>query len=702
MSNIMDSSTEMSDIMDSSSLRHMEPRELALHLRHVSEQQSARWVSTQLLSLVESEALPPTVFNVFLTSVTSCPLKDALWQRHSKYIRYAAIRRFGKDLKSVHWEDAWQEVGEMEGLLDLFSQLSVLEVKNLSKAIGCCPGRSAVKNCIERQRRVTELVQCLLYPLYPSRPHQSKDQRPLYGHYAKMVPACTSDFVESLFRHQSHLLLQSPNKLLVQHHSELLLRLVLSAISREDSLEGVAADRIMDLIALLLQYAPSAPAIEPPFSASMSIALAILERITVEKGVLLPRDIFVSLLMVPLVRRLRAHKVDPSHVQQVIQLAASYLQRHKQALSPDKGDLLCYVADYWSSSPSLFEACLIELIGLLRCDLHRGLSRYQDLMQQAERAQRYDLLRIICLHNADIQVDIDSDDGLKAIRIQTWPTFVFMMLQRDHSLKLLKRLIRLKPEADFLQLDFGYTIFSQAKSPGSRRCDTRLLLTMLQTTKEAGVHESPINTLESLKSKASSSREQTDRAFFAKSAAFHAVAGKDLTLYENTVQWTRRFLRDAMTVKTVYSPDVTNTVEGIALLGGIPEDLGSWTAAEICMRIINANKIMLDFLDAAVTSLREPFFYARDWTGPLSLFQKVVLNRMSNADRLKRRFQLSEDEIYDILWTGTLYMLLQAEEIGLRYEKLGFNSPYGPLAFHSMTEYVPKPALTSFYRFVGT
>ena len=688
--------------MDSSSLRHMKTHELSLHLRHVSGQQSVRTISIQLLNLIESETLPPTVFNVLLTSVKSCPLKDALWQRHSRHVRYVAIRRFGKNLKGVHWEDAWQEVGETEGLLDLFSQMSVLEVKKLSEAIGRCPGRSSVINCVERQRRVTELVQCLLGPLYPSSPYQSKDQRPLNGHYAKMIPACTSEFIESLLRHQSLHLLQSLNKSLVQNHSELLLRLLFNTISREDSLEGVAADRTLDFIPHLLQHTPSAPTVEPRFSASMSLAVAILERIVTEKQARFPGQIFMSLLIVPLVRRLRAHKVDPSRVRQIIQLAVKYLQRHKQVLSPDEGGLLCYVAKYWSSSPTLFEDCLIDLIGLLHCDLQRGLSYYKDLIQQAEKAQRYDLLRIVCLHNAAFQVDIDSGDGLKDTKIRTWPIFIFMMLRRDHSLTLLKRLIRLKPKTEFLELDSGCTIFSQAGSPGSMHGDIDLLITRLQTTGEVAVHEAHTKNIETLKSIASKSREQTDRAFFAKSAAFHAIASEDLTLYGNIVQWTRRFLRDAMTVKMVYSPDATNTVEGIALLSGIPEDLGPWNCAGVRMRITKANSIMLDLLDAAVTSLREPFFWAQDWNAPLYLFQKVVMSRMSSANRLKRCFQLSEDETFDTLWSETINMLLQAEEIGLKYKGLGFNSPYGPLAFHSMTESVAKPASPSFYRFLGT
>ena len=696
---------EMGNDMDSSSLRHMGPRDLALHLCHVSKEQSAEKVSIHLLEAIELEVLPPTVFDTFLTSVgLPCPLRKLLWQPHSKHVRYAAIRRFGKALKGVDWEDAWQEVGGTEGLMDLFSQLPVLEVKELCKVIGRCSGPSAVKNCVERQRRVTELVQCLMCPLYPSSPYKSKDQRPLHVHYAKMVSACTSGYIESLFRQESHALLESlPKKMLVQHHFELLRRLVLSAISQKDLTKGVAAQRVLDYIPQMLRSAPSVPVMEPRFSTSMSFAVTILEEIAVDKEARFPEQIFMPLLMVPLIRRLHVHRVDPARVQQVLQLAVKYLRRHEHArtqLSLAKGNLICYTANYWSKAASLFKDCIVDFISL-RNGVHRDLICFRDLIHQVDKSQRYDLLRIVCLHSTAIRVDIDSDDGLKTMLIERWPIFIFQVLQQDHSLSLLQRLVRLKPEADFLELRSDRTILSQAKSPGSGFGDPRLLLAILQPEKEDAEHETQERVLETLKSKASKSREQTDRAFFAKSAAFHAIASGSLKLYGGVLQWTRRFLRDALTVKTVYSSDATLTAEGITLLGGIPKDLSPWIAAEIHTRIAKANSIMLNLLDTAVMSLREPSFNARDWLGPLSLFQEVIFSRMSNAGRLKSHFHLSDDEVYSILWSQTLELLLQAEAIGLKYEALGFNSPHGPLGFGCNTTHVPKLALVSFYRFLG-
>ena len=706
----------MDDNIDSSALLHMNPPELALHLRHLSEKRSPTTVSIHLLEAIELELLPPTVFDTFSTSVDSpWPFREALSQDYSKQVRYAAIRRFGKELKGVGWENAWQEVGGTKGLLDLFSRLSVLEVKELCKAIEHCPARSVVRNPIGRQRRITELLQCLTSSLYPSSPYKSDDQRPLHSHYAKMVPACTSDFVKSLFCHESHPLLKSLSKrMLVRHHFELLRRLVLNTISHQDSMGGTSTLRALDKILLdyipsLLQFAPSVPVVEPRFSTSMSLAVTILERITAGQDSGFPESMFMSVLMVPLMRRLQAHRVGLSRTQQIVRLAASYLQRHELAraqLSLEKGDLMYYIVKAWSSAPSLFHDCLADFIGLLRGRAQRDLSCYQVLIHQVAKTQRYDLLRIICQHSTETRTDIDVDDELNSVPIKRWPVFIFQILQRDHSLSLLQRLVRFNPEANFLELSANRpanrTVWSQARLPDSDFGDPHLLLAILEPKKKGVEHEVQKNILETLKSKASKSREQSHRAFFAKSAAFHAIASRSLDLYDETVQWTRRFLRDAMTVKTVYSPDATLTVEGVAMLGGVPDDLEGWNAAEIFESVTKANNIILNLLDAAVTSLREPSFDASDWHGPRSLFLNVVLIRMSNAGRLKNHFELSEDRVYELLWSQTIEMLLRAEETGLQYEPLNFNSPHGPL--HSswgVSWDMPLPATPSIYRFLG-
>ena len=103
------------------------------------------------------------------------------------------------------------------------------------------------------------------------------------------------------------------------------------------------------------------------------------------------------------------------------------------------------------------------------------------------------------------------------------------MLQQDHSVSLLRRLIHLKPGANFLAKPFRRTILSQPKLPNTSFGDPLLLLAVLQRGNEDGEHEAQAHVWVALMLKASKSREQTDRAFFATSAAFYATASGSLS-----------------------------------------------------------------------------------------------------------------------------------------------------------------------------
>ena len=159
-------------------------------------------------------------------------------------------------------------------------------------------------------------------------------------------------------------------------------------------------------------------------SAIKSLALAVLEIIAVNEEVSFLEQNFMQLLMVPLIRRLRARRVDPNRVRQIVQivqLAVKYLQGHEHArtqLSLAGESLICYVADYWSYASSLFEECLADLVGLRWNDSHGDLSCHQNLLHQVNKTQRYEVLKIICLHSLNVRVDIESDDELKIMLIE--------------------------------------------------------------------------------------------------------------------------------------------------------------------------------------------------------------------------------------------------------------------------------------------
>ena len=171
------------------------------------------------------------------------------------------------------------------------------------------------------------------------------------------------------------------------------------------------------------------------------------------------------------------------------------------------------------------------------------------------------------------------------------------------------------------------------------------------------------------------------RAFHAKSAAFYAIASGSLDRYNKVMSWSKRYVRDPLTVKTIYSSKAVNTKEGIALLSGVPQDLSQHDADKISEAVMIGNRIIVSIFETAISALNEPPFSPGDWDGPRSLFRDVVATRITQSRSLKNALSLTEDTIYSVLWEPTLEMLLKVEKIGLQpgHEPLGFNTPNGPL-----------------------
>ena len=153
----------------------------------------------------------------------------------------------------------------------------------------------------------------------------------------------------------------------------------------------------------------------------------------------------------------------------------------------------------------------------------------------------------------------------------------------------------------------------------------------------------------------------------------------------------------------LYASDVTKTVEGIALLSGIPFDMSQeWNGSNVQSRVLEANNVLLGFLETACQALREPSFQAYDWQAPLTLFRSVVEARLAEAPKLQKSLKLSDDELYSMLWSETLIMLTQAEKIGLQpgHEGLNFNSANGPLCYNNHGYEALKRPHPSSYRFI--
>jgi hypothetical protein len=182
----------MATHLDNGFIRRSSPSALAAYFMEALKTTGTNEISSHLLSAVATEALPPTVFAVWL-GVCHNPgaLNDVLWQTHSAYIREQAIRRFGKLIRTNRCLEVCNCLGGTTGLLDFLAWASVLEVRFFCKIVGASGTSSKVRP--ERERLVTELLKGLAHEHFPESRYKTTDTRPLLRHYASLLPACTKE-----------------------------------------------------------------------------------------------------------------------------------------------------------------------------------------------------------------------------------------------------------------------------------------------------------------------------------------------------------------------------------------------------------------------------------------------------------------------------------------------------------------------------
>jgi hypothetical protein len=203
------------------------------------------------------------------------------------------------------------------------------------------------------------------------------------------------------------------------------------------------------------------------------------------------------------------------------------------------------------------------------------------------------------------------------------------------------------------------------------------------------------------------SRDKIRRAVSAKEALFTAIASGSLDQYEETLEWTKRFIRDPLTAKAVFSAEAINTTEGVALLSGIPDFSNSGphpSISEIQAQIRRANGFILSALQTAEIAFKEPSFSAPAWSGYKDLVSVVVSMRLERSIRAQKYLGLSDDQIYDLVWNETLNLALDVEKRYLTpsLEGLFEYEKDGPISFQKVYDLPDKKPVVGkpWFRFI--
>ncbi|EFQ87911.1 hypothetical protein PTT_16408 [Pyrenophora teres f. teres 0-1] len=683
----------MAVTLDTRRIRSSTKAELRDYYKQLLSDASAEPVTAQLLDAVGRGSIPPSTFAPWLNlSKSPAAIREALTQDKSVKVRNLGITQLHKALSSPQWQENWTVVGGVAGLLEIFADLSVIEVREACKAIGSC-GRG--DDLEEKRKQFTEFFKGLHPELFPDALHRTRDRRLLDKHYRYLMPACSEELIaEVIAKSQQEGWKEAHRRYLIKYHTKTLQREFLRLL-RSDKPPTIDKK----LLAGLLHHYPTAKAYIRGFSESMMFSLEVLKTLANSGRDNVEDDFFVDQLVGPLLGRAIKKHADWTKIQETVDLTVLYLETHPSAgrkITVAEGSIFHQVAICWSHMPELFEKQLRRLLshpdfGTSKKD---HLTDWEVFLSGISAKRTYSLLRLCYQESTGLDLDIDADLAKSKGSLQT---SLLSSLSHGEALSLFSRLrtVRDNTEASLVS---GHTLSLLGSD-----VELHHIWLLSRNNFNDQAREIAIPHMDVHKKKAASAPEPEQRTSYAKSVLSAAVASGSLEILKEALEWVKRFIRDPLVFRKVYSS--WHTHDAVRLLSGVPEFIdGSFNLPQLAERVKFSNSILASIFDTACAVLLEPSFSMRVWIDMFAIFYNVVKERMDCTPILKRHLNAQDTEVYTCLWEDTIDMLVAVEEKANKvgHEKLHANLLGGILAFPHPSNIEIEIADDSSYQFVNS
>jgi hypothetical protein len=649
----------MATILDTRRIRRSTPSQLRDYYKDLLNHNPIDDISQHLLGAIERGSIIPISFAPWL-GVAKSPhaIGTALRQDISITVRKHAIKQLGRALCSSRWKQTWNGLGGTSGLLEIFSNLSVNEVRETCRLLGRCGKGGEI---LEKRMCITELFMGLQPHIFPNALFKTTDKRPLAKFYRHLIPSCEENVVERIVTGDlkgKWRLVRA--KYLMRAHSDVLRREQIRALKGESDIK-FNHERFEGL---LTQY-PKGTSTIPGFSSSMEFSLDVLRQLVDNDPLELEDDSFINDLLRPLLRRAIKKKAQWPNIQQIVDLMMQYLRKHPDVgkeISTTGGDVLYLVAVCWTRKPEMFQKQLRTLCShpIFSSSARDDLTEWEDFLVDTPMDRRYSLLRL-CFQESN-GWNIDNAQDLKKVK-GSLSNEILDGLRPQEALDLLIRFRGARGEGeDLVVVHFARLMVDFAPKFEGTGADPDLYhVTLLNRNGDCEeARRVATQHLDIRKKKAQSASTPEQRTYYAKSALYYAIASGDPQLYQTTLDWTKRFLRDPLVFRELYPRYFPQEV--VRLLSGVPECLRGLTAADLKTRVESGNSILQSMFDTALLALGEPSFQESDWEGVLNLFRSVVEERFSTSKKLKKLLGVSDDDMFSMLWDDTIQALLAVEE----------------------------------------
>ncbi len=693
------------------------PHDVASYIREQYRIHPEPVVTKCLLHLTKAEAVPSDISPIWLRIVKDpTALYHALEQKHSTRLRCCAIRRFGLWLRKPHWRSAWAALGAAQGIAQLLATFSVHQVSMFTHAVSANVRGIESPDKIAKRGAVTELL-LLLVPelsfidsgITPRSPGRSIiEQRDLVHHYSALLPACTPEMVyRVLFGQQDVLTLRGNQGHLLREHSQVFLE----AMSLPEPPASKWNDQGKHLPSLTLAVILSSIESQEPsridrfasrmFNLILSQPQSTQEAMVMGRAQRRARDpaAFEDRMrnaapqphsrvdgIIAFFRQLIEHRsLRSSDRKRIMEITVDVLMGHSSHIDAVRMGLWKQAARSWSQSPEDYHPILERLFRLKR--LPGRSYTFSCLQYSVPRQQRWQLLKLIYSSSTDNSTDLDNNDQLRSLvssdpEAKSWPVSVFLALDKTHALCLLERLSSSLPRNRFVSNGGPDSILGYSMAGGYLNFEMVRFEIDPTVDIEDRVRVASL-AVEDFKSKALKSSDPGDRQHLASCTLIWATCSRSFDLYIRTVVWLRRYVRDVVVARSIFSEANLHKREAIQLLSGIPLELNkNVTAEQVREHIILANNAIWEWFETLCTSALEPSFIVSDAAGARSLVRPVVIERMRRINELQDHLGLNTEAISTLVWDETIRLLIRIEETCMHpdFRRLHLYNLAGPLS----------------------
>lgn len=650
--------------------------DIARHIIQLLQNHRAIDVCYTLLDSVRSELLGPAVFDILLSATKSIDCITAcLRQNHSIRIRKQAIKQYGKALADIdRWKEAWESMGSTRGILEYLSTISVDEAQTLCSRIGRCNIRTT--KLAERAAVVQDLLQAIDPVSYPGGVHVTPEKRPLERFAALLIPSCSSEFLQNLMDNGVYKTLYrslSISLALKSHESSILRYTVDMTLNNESK---TTQNDVRQYLTRFVYNNPSTPSDEKYFSASMKFSETMLEERLKKPKMVWPYTPSESNIYFCLLRRCLKRRLTKQRLYSVMELGMRLLEFNPNLENQFVKHCALYwqrITIYWGLWPEYWEDLVIRgmQLGLEGSgqNISASFLRFVD-NSKIKEDRTWDAFRLLCLHLPKGKIEIGTTKDLRLLDRQKWNLEVLEKLPADKAIRILQFLLSDKLNSDFLDQVPSYSILHLSRVGDQYNFNALLYQTMLQISmpdelQRSKGYQRAIEAYENLKGQSESSREQQDRALYAKAAGLFAIASGSLEFYGAHVKWLVRFVQDPLTVKVIFGRYAIASKEASNLLSGIPYPLPKTTTlSKISKNVSMANAILLQFHEHQKAAKRQPSYQDCDWNAWRTLLVSSITTRIDRAPILQNNINASQGELYSQLWSQTLALFSQ---IGFEY-----------------------------------